>query len=47
MNRRLWSKQRLKPGQTHHNGINQHDVCEALQGLHQDPQQLLDVLIRG
>ena len=45
MDGRLWPQQRLKPGQTHDDGLDEGDVAETLQSLDQNPQKVLDVVI--
>lgn len=44
---RILSEQRLQPGEAHDERLQQHHVIEALERLHQNSQQLLDVNVRG
>lgn len=47
MDERILSKQRLQPGEAHDERLQQHHIVEALERLHQNAQQLLDVDVRG
>jgi len=44
---RVLSEEWLQPGEAHDERLQQHHVVEALERLHQDAQQLLDVVVRG
>ena len=45
MDGRLGSEEGLEPGQAHDDGLYQVDVAERLQGLEENPEQLLDLVV--
>ncbi len=45
MDWRLRPEKRLQTRQTHHDGFDERDVAEGLQGADQDSQELLDVVV--